>query len=66
MNNDFILIICGLSGVLFHCVLKCKSLLDYAQAGNVEFHWQKDYLRKDYLAIILSLLSVGIWYLNLW
>lgn len=61
-KEELILIACGLLGVLFHSVAKCNSLLKDAQVANINFNWRKDYLGKDYLGILLSILSVGIWY----
>lgn len=63
MNEQFVLILCGTAGVLFHSVLKMKSLLEDARVGNVNFSWKKDYVIKDAPSIILSFLSVGIWFL---
>lgn len=57
------LIIAGTAGVLFHCLLKLNSLLQDARVGNVDFRPVKDYWKKDAVSIILSFLSVGIWYL---
>ena len=57
------LIFAGIGGVLFHCLVKLRSLqMDYANA-NLEFNWKKDYIKKDFVSILLSFLSVGIWYL---
>lgn len=56
-------ILCGIAGVIFHCLLKVKSLLTDAQKANIDFNWYKDYVYKDFPSIGLSLLSVGIWYL---
>lgn len=63
MTNDFILILCGLAGVLFHCLLKLQGLLTDARVANVEFKPIRDYWIRDAVGICLSLLSVGIWHL---
>jgi hypothetical protein len=63
MNEQFILILCGLAGVLFHSFAKLQGLLKDARAGNVDFNWKKDYVIKDAPSIALSFLSVGIWFL---
>lgn len=63
MNTDIILILAGLAGVLFHCLLKLKSLLDDARAANINFNAVKDYWKRDFVSIALSFLSVGIWFL---
>jgi hypothetical protein len=58
-----ILMLAGLAGVLFHCLLKLNSLLQDARVGNVDFRPVRDYWIKDAVSILLSFLSVGIWYL---
>lgn len=58
-----LLFLCGVLGVTIHCVLKCNSLLNDARAANIEFKWVRDYMGKDYLGIILSLLALVVWYL---
>lgn len=64
MNNDQLYyILCGAAGVLFHCFLKLKSLLTDAQKANINFNWYKDYVYKDFPSIVLSFISVAIWYL---
>jgi hypothetical protein len=63
MNEHFILILCGVAGVLFHSCAKLQGLLKDARVANVDFSWKKDYVIKDALSIILSFLSVGIWFL---
>lgn len=62
-TDEFYLIICGFAGVLFHCLLKLNSLLTDARKANMDFNWYKDYLYLDFISILLSVLSVGIWYL---
>lgn len=57
------LIIAGLAGVLFHCLLKLNSLIQDARVANVDFRPVKDYWKRDVVSIMLSFLSVGIWYL---
>src|SRR5687767_3932487 len=61
--DQFYLILCGLCGVLFHCLLKLNSLLTDARKANMDFNWYKDYLYLDFISILISVLSVGIWYL---
>lgn len=56
------LIAIGIAGVLFHCLCKLQSLLKNARAANINFNALNDYWLKDAVAIIISLLSVGIWY----
>src|SRR5687767_9872702 len=62
MNESFVLIMLGISGVVFHCLLKMKSLNSYATSANLKFNWWEGYVKKDAFAIILSFLSVFIWY----
>jgi hypothetical protein len=62
MQENIIVIICGIFGVLFQCLLKIRSLLKDAQVANVTWSWKKDYLYKDAPSIILAFLSVGIWF----
>lgn len=62
MKENMIVILCGVFGVLFQCLLKVRSLLKDAQVANVDFHWKKDYVVKDFPSIALAFLSVGIWY----
>lgn len=63
MNENILLIICGLAGVLFHCLLKLQGLLTDARVANIKFNAIQDYWIRDAISISLSLLSVGIWYL---
>lgn len=62
-NENFYLILCGIAGVVFHCLLKLNNLRKDALVANVSFQWKRDYLRKDGISIIMAFLSVGIWYL---
>lgn len=62
MNETTKLLMIGILGVVFHCLVKMKSLRDTAIGGNIKFDWKKDYLLHDSIAILLSLLSVIIWY----
>lgn len=57
------LILAGVAGVLFHCLLKLNHLLNAARVANMNFRAWKDYWKKDAVSIFLSFLSVGIWYL---
>ena len=57
------LLAAGAAGVLFHCLLKLNSLLQDARVANVDFRPLKDYWKKDIVSIMLSFLSVGIWYM---
>lgn len=64
MNNEnLLLIVCGLAGVLFHCLIKLNGLLTDARVANIRFNAVHDYWIRDAVSICLSLLSVGIWYL---
>lgn len=62
MNESIILLLLGSAGVLFHCLIKMKSLKDSAISANLNFHWWKTYVKKDGIAITTSFLSVLIWY----
>lgn len=62
MQNNLIVILCGVAGVFFQSLLKIRSLLKDAQVANINWSWKKDYLYKDYPSIILALTSVMIWY----
>lgn len=62
-NENFILILCGLAGVLFHCLTKLQGLLTDARVANIKFNSWKDYWVYDAVSISMSILSVGIWYL---
>jgi hypothetical protein len=62
MNESAILILLGVAGVLFHCMAKIKSLRDASVSANVKFNWIKDYVEKDTAAIIMSFLTVLIWF----
>lgn len=62
MQENIIVIMCGVFGVAFQCLLKIRSLLKDAQVANVNWDWKKDYLKKDAPSIILAFLSVFIWY----
>ena len=53
----------GLLGVVFHSLLKLKSLSDYSRTANLTFNWWNDYVVKDLFSILLSLCSVGVWLL---
>lgn len=63
MQENLIVIICGISGVLFQCLLKLRSLLKDAQAANVNFNAWKDYWKHDAVSIILAFIPVVIWYM---
>jgi len=63
MQEDFILILCGIAGVLFQCLLKLNGLLNDARTANINFSWKKDYVKRDFVSIMISFLSVAIWYL---
>lgn len=62
MKENLIVILCGVFGVLFQCLLKVRSLLKDAQVANMNFDWKKDYVIKDFPSIGLAFLSIGIWY----
>lgn len=62
MNENIVVIVCGVFGVLFQCLLKIRSLLKDAQVANMDWKWKRDYAYKDAPSIILAFLSVGIWY----
>lgn len=55
-------ILLGLLGVISHSLIKLNSLRTDAIKANMAFDWKKDYLYLDFLGIILSLLSVFVWY----
>ena len=61
MNESTVLILLGLTGAIFGCLIKMKNLQDAANSANVNFNW-KTYWKKDYIAIIASIISVLIWY----
>jgi len=63
MNESYILILLGIAGVLFHCLAKMKTLQDASRSANLKFNWIDTYVKKDSIAIIMSFISVGIWYL---
>lgn len=64
MNKaEFILIICGALGVLFHSLVKLNRLYELAKRAKVVFEWRRDYLKNDFVSILLSFLSVAIWFL---
>jgi len=62
MQENIIVILCGVFGVLFQSLLKVRGLLKDAQVANINFSWKKDYVYKDFPSIALSVLSVFIWY----
>lgn len=62
MQENIIVIVCGVMGVVFQSMLKIRSLLKDAQVANINWDWKKDYVKKDAPSIILAILSVGIWY----
>jgi putative Mn2+ efflux pump MntP len=61
--NNLVLILAGTAGVLFHCLLKLRSLSEDARAANINFNAWKDYWKRDAVSIFLSFLSVAIWYM---
>ncbi len=63
MNEQIILILCGIAGVLFHSAAKLQGLLKDARVANVNFDWKKDYVIKDAPSIVMSFVSVFIWFL---
>lgn len=60
MNEQIILAICGILGVVFQSCLKYVTLSTKAKAGNVHFGI-RDYLTEDAAGIIASFASVLIW-----
>lgn len=62
MSEPLILIMLGIGGVLFHCLIKMNNLRNLSLAANVPFHWYRCYVKSDFIAIIISLLSVFFWY----
>lgn len=63
MDTNLILILAGVGGVLAHCLIKLDGLSKDYGLANIPFNWKKDYLAKDRFGIILSFLSVGLWFL---
>lgn len=62
MNNIAAIIGMGVAGVLAHCLCKLINLNKIAQVGGVDFDWWNGYVKSDRFNIILSLLSVAVWY----
>lgn len=62
MNNVIVLILMGVAGVLAHCLCKLINLNKIAQTGGVEFDWWNGYVKSDKFNIILSFLSIAVWY----
>lgn len=52
----------GLLGVVTHCLCKAKDIIDYAEKANIKFS-VKEYFKKDWLSVGLSIMSVLIWLL---
>lgn len=52
----------GLLGVITHCFCKAKDIIDYAKKANIEFS-VKEYFKKDWFSVSLSIISVLIWLL---
>lgn len=64
MNHDYLwYVLAGLSGFVFHCIMKCKSLNDDAVAANLEFRIFRDYIMKDRFGLALSFISPLVWLL---
>jgi len=61
-NENAILILCGILGVLGHCLFKLDSLKKSARAAKMQFYF-KDYIEQDLFSILFSLVSVFIWLL---
>lgn len=61
-QNNLILLLCGLLGVIVHCLFKAKDLIDYAFKANINYSIL-DYFKKDWFAVSMSLCSVAIWFL---
>jgi len=63
MNTSiFIIFLLGILGVFAHCLCKLIKLNKDASNGNVPFNWYKDYVYSDRFSIMLSFLSVVVWY----
>lgn len=62
MQENIIVIVCGVLGVFFQSMLKLRSLLKDAQVANLNFNAWNDYWKKDAVSIILAFLSVLIWF----
>lgn len=63
MDTNLILILAGIGGVLAHCLFKMDGMAKDYQTANIPFNWRKDYWYKDRFGILLSFLSVGLWFL---
>jgi len=61
-NENAILLLCGLLGVLGHCLFKLDSLKKSAKSAKIAFSF-KDYIEQDLFSILFSLVSVFIWLL---
>ena len=61
MTNLFLLV-CGLLGVISHCLIKAQSLKTDATKANLSWKFE-DYIKNDYLGILLSFVSVLAWLL---
>lgn len=61
--NELNFIVAGVLGVLFHCLLKLRSLQQDSRVANIPFNGIRDYWKKDAVSISLSFLSVAIWWL---
>lgn len=63
MNHQFLFLLTGIAGFIFHSLLKLKSLNDDSTAANLPFNIYRDYIKKDIYGIIAAFFSPFIWLL---
>lgn len=62
MKEDFVYILLSLLGMLSHSLLKAMSLQKDYTVANKDFHVWTDYIKRDQLALLLSLITCFAWY----
>ncbi len=61
MNPTLQLILIGELGVLVHSLVKAKNLQKDYFAANETFSFYKDYISKEWLGVILAVISPVVW-----
>lgn len=63
INEHIILIFLGILGVVIQSLWKMKILQELSRRANVHFNWYTTYVKSDAIAIIISFLTVLVYYL---
>lgn len=63
MNQQLLFLLTGMGGLVFHILIKLKSLSDDSYAANIEFKVWRDYFVRDRFGIAAAFLAPFVWLL---